>query len=254
MGRGLWVLPVRFSSNSATAPPSRGLARNPASMAGWKPISKILRFFVTGTLLTVNNPDDSHLRERLSRRPNGWRNPLVWNAETAAEPFHDPPSTTMMSPLHAVAAAGNLAALERLLHERQDVNFKTILSGFTPLHLAVSGTAGDGPERRQIIRLLHQAGADLEARTNDEGCTPLHLAVLRDRPGCVAVLLDCGADVHATDAYGATALHRTALHGQDGLIDILLRAGARPDQTDTKRATPLSLARDGGQVRIVQRL
>jgi ankyrin repeat protein len=159
-----------------------------------------------------------------------------------------------MSLLYAIAAACSPDALAQQLKDQPDVNCRTLLSGFTPLHIAVSGLASDSPERRQIIRLLHLAGADLEAKSRDKGFTPLHLAVLCDRPVCVAALLDCGADIHATDFTGTTALHGAAFHGLIGLIDILLRAGARPDQANHQGDTPISLARDRGHLEIAHRL
>jgi ankyrin repeat protein len=159
-----------------------------------------------------------------------------------------------MSLLYSIAAACSPDALAQQLKDQPDVNCRTILNGFTPLHIAVSGLASDSMERRQIIRLLHLAGADLEAKSHDKGFTPLHLAVLCDRPVCVAALLDCGADIHATDFTGATALHGAAFDGHVGLIDILLRAGARLDQANHHGATPISLARDRGHLEIAHRL
>jgi len=159
-----------------------------------------------------------------------------------------------MLQLYTIVAAGDLAALEQVLKDLPDVNCRTVLSGFTPLHIAVSGLASDSPDRRQVISLLHLAGADLEAKSHDKGYTPLHLAVLGDRPLCVAALLDCGADIHATDFNGATVLHGAAFHGHLGLIEILLRAGARPDQPDHQGTTPISVAWDRGHLAIAHRL
>ena len=159
-----------------------------------------------------------------------------------------------MTALHLSTAAGDIEAIKRLLADAVDVNSRTILSGFTPLHIAVTSLQDGDPILDAVIRLLHEAGADLDARTYDSGLTALHLAVLRNRPAGVAVLLACGAGLHAQDGNGATALHGAAMHGHSHLVDHLLRAGARSDLADHHGRTPLDLARSHGHASVVQRL
>jgi ankyrin repeat protein len=55
---------------------------------------------------------------------------------------------------------------------------------------------------------------------------PLHLAALKGRRGALAVLLDLGADIEATDAAGLTPLDQAALVGDSVAVDRLLDRGA----------------------------
>ena len=71
-----------------------------------------------------------------------------------------------------------------------------------PLHLA----ARFG--REDLAELLIKAGADIEARNEDEE-RPLHSAAFNGRPTVVKVLLAHGADVQGA-AFGKTALHAAA--------------------------------------------
>ncbi|MGY1811950.1 ankyrin repeat domain-containing protein [Blastococcus sp. SYSU D00820] len=65
-------------------------------------------------------------------------------------------------------------------------------SGWTPVHLAVAGG------RAEVLRVLVEAGADLDARTDRER-TPLHTALER-RPEMVLTLRELGARVDAASA------------------------------------------------------
>jgi len=59
---------------------------------------------------------------------------------------------------------------------------------------------------------------------------PLHHAAAKNRPKIVRLLLDLGADPHATDATGATPLTTIALENADpGIVSMLLEAGAKLD-------------------------
>jgi ankyrin repeat protein len=94
-----------------------------------------------------------------------------------------------------------------------------------------------------LVRMLLDAGADVDRRDPDTGRTPLHAAVTagpgRDSPEIVRVLLAAGADVDATTNDGASALdisrvaaarHRTddanQATGNDALADLLVAHGA----------------------------
>src|SRR5438270_499028 len=75
---------------------------------------------------------------------------------------------------------------------------------WTPLHLA----AGGG--RLELVRLLIDAGADVDRRDPDSGRVPLHAAVAAgtdgDAPEIVKALLKAGADANATTNDGASPL------------------------------------------------
>jgi ankyrin repeat protein len=64
-------------------------------------------------------------------------------------------------------------------------------------------------------------------------------------------LLECGANVHATEANGATALHGAVFHGNLEVCTLLLNAGANPTLPDKQGYTPEYLAERGGHTQIL---
>jgi ankyrin repeat protein len=89
--------------------------------------------------------------------------------------------------------------------------------------------AASGGARLELVRMLLDAGADVDRRDPHTGRTPLHAAVAAgpggDAPEIVRVLLSAGADVDATTTDGASAL------------DMSRVAAARHRRHDAGRAT-----------------
>jgi ankyrin repeat protein len=83
-----------------------------------------------------------------------------------------------------------------------------------------------------VRRLVTDDPTLLTARMsrNEHRRTPLHHAAAVSRPRMVRLLLELGADVHATDATGGTALTTAARESADpSVLAILEEAGARLD-------------------------
>jgi ankyrin repeat protein/catechol 2,3-dioxygenase-like lactoylglutathione lyase family enzyme len=107
--------------------------------------------------------------------------------------------------------------------------------GWTPLHAA----AQQG--RLDIVRLLLEHGADVDARESGDNTTALHWAAARGEKDLVQTLLDAGADVHglgdvhALDVIGWCAYFRapgtadiTVLEDERrACLDYLVERGAR---------------------------
>ena len=74
------------------------------------------------------------------------------------------------------------------------------------------------------MRLLHFAGANINARSNC--CTPLFLAAGEGRLDVVRYLLDERADVNARERLGNTALAEATYYGHIAVIKELLFRGA----------------------------
>ena len=125
--------------------------------------------------------------------------------------------------LHLASQRGRLDFMELLLNP---VNRDAIVDipdndGFTPLHLAISKVEREAAD----LLLKHRANIDLR---NNKGQTALHLALQNDGLDILQFLLTNGADVNVPDSDGSTPLHlaikaQTALHlaSRDDGLDIM---------------------------------
>lgn len=88
------------------------------------------------------------------------------------------------------------------------------------------------------------AGADVNKRSNDNKCSPLHYAVLMDNLPMVQLLLEYKADVNITDSGNQTPLHYVSLHSRKKheICMLLLENGADCNAADIHGHTPLHLA------------
>ncbi len=101
-----------------------------------------------------------------------------------------------ISPLHIAAYGGTVKKVKELL-KKIDVN-STDKYGWIPLHDAAM--QGDP----QIVRLLINAGANINAQDKEEKWTPLHDAVRMNHPQIVQMLLDTGANPLIKDKWRKT--------------------------------------------------
>ncbi len=101
----------------------------------------------------------------------------------------------------------------------------------SPLHVLAAQKHKDVEEQRQMVRLLLQSGASLEAQDHS-GLTPLAVAVARGGPAEVAALLAEGASVHATAATGFSKPRQVPLlmmaATSPTIFGLLLQNGADP--------------------------
>jgi ankyrin repeat protein len=185
-----------------------------------------------------------------------------------------------VSPLHDAVAAGDAAAVRRLIAAKVPLDARDA-RGRTALLVATH------QDRVEIARLLIEAGADVNAKDSISD-SPYLYAAAEGRLDILRLTLAHGADLAATNRYGGTGLIPAAHHGHveavrillgtridrdhvnrlgwtalleaivlgDGgpahteIVRLLVEGGANPNLADGNGARPLRLARERGQTAI----
>jgi len=141
---------------------------------------------------------------------------------------------TSWYPLHSAAARRDLVALRMLLRNR--------FVGCTNTPAAAGETALHHASTPETVDLLLEYGANINAKQEPCGDTPLHWAA-RNKPvyAVVNTLLQRGAGVNTHNSLGETPLHVACENGHTTTIHQLLQAGADIDATSVF-GTPLHIA------------
>jgi|GEM_PF-2917696 len=172
--------------------------------------------------------DPDHPRSVLSLAVNSSRAEAVRVLLAAgADPErYEEPSTLM----NTAAQQGDIAVLEALINYGIPVDVPDH-EAWTPLMAACHCN------KPAAVRFLISRGANVNAATlNNQpeyfgGATPLITAakIKEGDPTILTVLLDCGADLEATDCAGNTALHWATICEAADALKLLLERGAKPN-------------------------
>ena len=158
------------------------------------------------------------------------------------------------SPLHVALSNSSvqIQCIELLLKlTSSDTKSKTITGGKSLLHLAVNstqylknddrevdeahGSSEDGIDRLEVVRTILEDTQSVDV-ADDDGKTPLLLAVKLGNAKCASLLIANGADVHVKENR-TTSLPDIAVKNKDiCMLQLLL---------DTKKFTPLDLSKTG---------
>ncbi len=132
-----------------------------------------------------------------------------------------------MTALHWVAERGDIEIAKLLISAGANAKAGTRIGGYTPLHLAAKHAHGG------IAALLLGAGGDADVLTLNTGATPLHLAAsAAGGEEVVSLLIEHGAHVDARErSSGQTPLMFAASYNRALSIERLLNGGADPALT-----------------------
>ncbi len=160
----------------------------------------------------------------------------------------DPNKPEKLSLMTPIMAAETETMAKILLEAGANPNLRD-RTGRTALHHAVKMR-----EAGSLVRLLGQAGADVNARANKDFSaeTPLLSAIenyLEDKNRsetalAIRILIHLGADLDAADLSGRTPLAVAAANNQPALIRLLMELGADPARRMVNGRTPLDYARE----------
>ena len=116
-------------------------------------------------------------------------------------------------------------------------------AGCTPLHLLMKSRYLDTPEGREMVKLLLQCGADVQAK-DASGNTPVHVSARVGDIDSMAELIRASYDIETGGASGETVLH-VAVYGTTELMEYLLELGGGKSILEAPRddgKTPVQLA------------
>ena len=133
--------------------------------------------------------------------------------------------------LIAIAAAGDVATLQRLLAQGVSVTARDA-RGRTALLAATQGN------RIEAARLLIRAGADVNAK-DDMQDSPFLYAGAEGRLEILRLTLAAGADLASTNRYGGTALIPACHHGHVETVRELLKTAIAIDHVNNLGWTAL---------------
>ncbi|KAI9760710.1 MAG: hypothetical protein M1840_002218 [Geoglossum simile] len=151
------------------------------------------------------------------------------------------------SSLHILVRARLAAYIARFTESRGNgLDGKDFL-GDTPLMLAAR--SGD----REVVRLLIEKGADIEAEASDGG-TVLYETAKRGAVEMVALLLEKSANANAKTNYGRTPLLDAAAAGHAVVARLLLGNGADASVKEFEGGTSLHLAVKGRHIAMTRLL
>jgi len=144
-----------------------------------------------------------------------------------------------VSPIYYVAALGHLSLAKYLISKCPQDLQVKDEQGCTPLHIAV--LAGNV----EVSQLLLGHSIDFDIRDN-EGYSILHMAAWKGRLEVAQMILEHDSAmkvlVNTRNKNGQTPLHTASEYDQTSVVAVLLKSGADVDAQDNRKLTPLLCA------------
>jgi len=137
--------------------------------------------------------------------------------------------------MHNIAQWGSAEEMAYLIEQGCDVD-DTQWNGWTPLHYAIEQS------KRECVRLLLDAGADCDTPVEDN-FRPIHSAAKCTNWPIMQMLLEQDLEIDAkTESQGWTALHVAYEANNVTIVKMLLKAGANSSVKDATGKKPSELA------------
>jgi|AntRauTorckE5430_2_1112549.scaffolds.fasta_scaffold16494_1 hypothetical protein len=151
-----------------------------------------------------------------------------------------------------MASLGNYADLVELFVQ-EGVNIEAT-NGYGNTALLCAAEATGERNDGSAVRVLAEAGADIEAANEFNGETALMKACNNGNALVVNILLQAGADTEAENGIGETALTCSLTTPNISVVKLLLQAGANVNASSHTRQTALTKAVENGFDDIVELL
>ena len=151
------------------------------------------------------------------------------------------------TPLGFACAGAHLKVAQFLLEQNVDKETWCSLDNSPLDHASYQGAV-------DLVRLLLDHGADVNAQGKKNKNTSLHFASMTGKADVVRVLLERGANVNAQNTFNDTPLHKASEHGCVQNCRVLLEHRADADAQNAQKRTPLHLASRGGYSDLVELL
>ena len=135
-----------------------------------------------------------------------------------------------------------------------DRSYRSPLLGSSFLHAAAQTLwALDAAMGEVFADLIASRETDINGK-NQQGESPLHVAVLADNSVAVGMLLSAGCFTNVVTRKGETELHYAVMTGNAKTVGKLLQAGSDPSIRNGHGETPVSLAAVSGALEVWQQL
>ena len=156
-------------------------------------------------------------------------------------------STDVFTPPPPIAEAAYRGDVDMVKNQLSlGIAADTRVGPFTILHTACR------QGHPEVISALLDAGADIEREDEEEGVTPLIMALECLRDNAVQTLLDRGADVEHENWDGMRPLHWASKTGSVPMSKLLISKGAEVDADNGDEYTALTIAIKEGNEQLVQ--